>query len=310
MQYWWVNQNQTYKKEVPGGFLWSPKAKADGVRNQFYEHMREVATGDIIFSFCDTRIKAVGIALGSAQTAPKPDFGKSGTNWSKEGWFILVEFKEFTNPIHPKTHIELIRPHLPAKYSPLQNSGDGLQSVYLAKVPTQMAAVLIQLIGHEYTSALPLLQDVANFSETVVDKLEQGIRGRTDIDSTTREQLVKSRRGQGVFRANVRLNENGCRITGVKDPTHLRASHIKPWKDSTDDEKLNGCNGLLLAPHVDHLFDIGKISFADDGQLIISDKLDPDILLRWGIKTDLNVGAFNKEQAKFLAYHRRSVLKH
>ncbi|SCY57587.1 HNH endonuclease [Nitrosospira sp. Nl5] len=173
-----------------------------------------------------------------------------------------------------------------------------------------MATVLMQLIGNEYASALPLLQDVADSSQLATDKLEQGIRGRTNIDSTTRNQLIKSRCGQGVFRANVRLNEDRCRVTGVTDPTYLRASHIKPWKDSTDDEKLNGCNGLLLAPHVDHLFDKGKISFADDGHLIISDKLDRDLLFRWGIGENLNVGSFNNEQAKFLAYHRGSVLKH
>jgi hypothetical protein len=80
MQYWWVNQNQTYKWEVAGRFLWSPKTRADGARKQFYEHMGEVSPGDIIFSFCDTRIKAIGIALTAAETALKPDFGKMGTN--------------------------------------------------------------------------------------------------------------------------------------------------------------------------------------------------------------------------------------
>ena len=62
MRYWWVNQNQTYHHEVQGGYLWSPKRNANGARNPFYESMREVAPGDLIFSFMDTRILAVGIA--------------------------------------------------------------------------------------------------------------------------------------------------------------------------------------------------------------------------------------------------------
>ncbi len=62
MRYWWVNQNQTYRHEVQGGYLWSPKRNANGARNPFYESMREVAPGDLIFSFIDTRILAVGIA--------------------------------------------------------------------------------------------------------------------------------------------------------------------------------------------------------------------------------------------------------
>jgi hypothetical protein len=59
MRYWWVNQNQTYHAEVQGGYLWSPKRSANGARNPFYETMREVSPGDLIFSFVDTRIFAM-----------------------------------------------------------------------------------------------------------------------------------------------------------------------------------------------------------------------------------------------------------
>jgi len=86
MRYWWVNQNQTYRAEVRGSFMWSPKQNANGARNQFYENMREVSPGDVVFSFCDTRIKALGVVTGGAQTGPKPDFGAAGSNWSREGW--------------------------------------------------------------------------------------------------------------------------------------------------------------------------------------------------------------------------------
>ncbi len=309
MRYWWVNQNQTYKAEVTGGFLWSPKTRIDGGRNQFYENMREVAPGDVVFSFCDTRIKAVGIASGRAESSPKPDFGSAGANWSKEGWLVPAEFFEFSFPIRPKDRIDLLRQHLPEKYSPLQKNGDGLQSVYLAEVPNAMAEALISLIGEEFLVAMAALSK-DDHSEPIDDKSDEDvIYGRTDIGATTKEQLVKSRRGQGVFKANVRLNENGCRVTGISDLMHLRASHIKPWKDSNDEEKLNGCNGLLLAPHIDHLFDKGFISFSDSGDLLISPLLDPNVLYRWGIPVKLNVGAFNGAQAFFLSHHRSWVFK-
>lgn len=220
-----------------------------------------------------------------------------------------VEFSELRLPIRPKDHIASIRPHLPAKYSSLQSSGDGLQSVYIAEVPAPMAEVLIKLLGTEYSRVLEELRGEIDDAQLVEDQVEDAIKGRVDIGATTKEQLVKSRRGQGIYKANVRLNEKGCRVTGVNDPQHLRASHIKPWKDSTDDEKLSGCNGLLLAPHVDHLFDKGLISFSDAGELLISPKLDKTILDRWGISTPLNVGNFNAEQSAFLKYHRQSVFK-
>ena len=51
MQYWWVNQNQTYQFEVPGGYMWSPKTNSNGARNQFYENMTDTTPGDVVFSF-------------------------------------------------------------------------------------------------------------------------------------------------------------------------------------------------------------------------------------------------------------------
>jgi hypothetical protein len=74
-RFWWVNQNQTYRQEIAGGFMWSPKRNANGARNQFYENMREVAIGDVVFSFYGTRVQHVGVATAPAETAPKPDFG-------------------------------------------------------------------------------------------------------------------------------------------------------------------------------------------------------------------------------------------
>jgi hypothetical protein len=172
-----------------------------------------------------------------------------------------------------------------------------------------MAQVLIELIGAQYHDALKELQGEMDENETAEDQQEESIKGRTDIGATTKDQLVKSRRGQGVFKANVRLNEKGCRVTGVTDPQHLRASHIKPWKDSNDDEKLSGCNGLLLAPHIDHLFDRGLISFSDNGDLLVSTQLDRAVLAKWGVPEILNVGPFSADQSQFLDYHRRSVFR-
>ena len=144
MRYWWVNQNQTYRHEVQGGYLWSPKRNANGARNPFYESMREVAPGDLIFSFMDTRILAVGIAQSYCWESPKPlEFGNSGQNWENIGWRVKVNFTELANKVRPKDHIDILRPLLPDRYSPLQPNGNGLQSVYLTEVPTALAEVLI-----------------------------------------------------------------------------------------------------------------------------------------------------------------------
>jgi putative restriction endonuclease len=308
MRYWWVNQNQTYGAETRGSFMWSPKLKADGARNQFYENMREVSPGDVVFSYCDTVIKSVGIVTGAAQTGPKPDFGSAGANWSKEGWFVPVDYCALDRQIKPKEHIQILRPFLPAKYSPLQLSGDGLQSVYLAELPAVLAEALIALIGQEYWQAIA---EIRAFDSTPdpIENADDVIGDRGMVGPTFREQVVRARRGQGVFRANVLLRETFCRVTHVDEARHLKASHIKPWRTASDEERLDGNNGLLLSPHIDHLFDEGYITFSPNQELLIVREVRPALLDAWGIDSGVRVGDFSREQNAYLEYHRVNIFK-
>jgi hypothetical protein len=123
---------------------------ANGARDPFYEAMREVAPGHLVFSFVDARIFAIGIAQSYCWESPKPaEFGSAGQNWENVGWRVAVHFSELGRRIRPKEHIRVLRPVLPDKYSPLTPSGNGLQSVYLTELPTRLAEVLAGLIGPE-----------------------------------------------------------------------------------------------------------------------------------------------------------------
>jgi hypothetical protein len=308
-QYWWVNQNQTYDEEVGGGFMWSPKQNSNGARNQYYENMKAVQPGDIVFSFCDTKIMAIGRVASNAQTQPRPEFRSDSWSQSPEGWFVETDFAELDNQIRPKDHIDRIREFLPDKYSPLQKNGNGIQSVYLANVPAEMAKILIQLIGSEASGKRDLLLDQSNVLDRPSDNLDAQIIERTDIGEVEQVRLLRSRRGQGVFKRNVMLYENACRVTRVADIRHLRASHIKPWSLSDDQEKLSGSNGLLLSPHIDHLFDQGWISFGDREEILVSKDLTPGLTSAWGIDLDHKVGRFSDLQSEFLEFHRTEIFK-
>jgi putative restriction endonuclease len=288
--------------------MWSPKQNANGARNQFYDNMREVSPGDIVFSFCDTRIKAIGVVTGSAQTGPKPDFGAAGANWSREGWFVPIDYCVLNKQIRPKDHAAILRPFLPPKYSPLQESGHGLQSVYLAEVPERLADALIGLIGKGYWDAYSTIAALKSSPEPADPDTAAADAGM--VGPTFREQLVRARRGQGVFRANVLLREEFCRVTRVAEPRHLKASHIKPWRDASDAERLDGANGLLLSPHIDHLFDEGYITFSSGQELVVVAEVRAKLLDAWGIDAGVRVGEFSRAQNAYLDYHRVNVFKH
>lgn len=316
MRYWWVNQNQTWRQEWAGGYVWSPKRKANGARNPFYEFMREVAPDDLILSFQDTRIRRIGLAQSYAYECPKPpEFGATGPNWDDIGWKIDVRYVDPVHEIRPAAHMSALRPLLPTHYSPLLPDGRGLQSVYLTPVPESLMHAFVQIIG-------PPLRDLMEakvLGESATDAglgfwewerhIEETLREDASLGETERAQLVMARRGQGRFKQNVRQLESRCRITRVDRLEHLRASHIKPWRASSNEERLDGENGFLLTPTIDHLFDRGFISFENTGRLLISPAAHRPSLERMGLREGecIDVGSFSAGQRQHLEFHRDRV---
>ncbi|HYY72412.1 MAG TPA: HNH endonuclease signature motif containing protein [Candidatus Bathyarchaeia archaeon] len=214
----------------------------------------------------------------------------------------------------------VLRAVLPDRYSPLQPNGNGIQSVYLTELPLNFAEVLCGLIGEEARSFISgsetgiALENGKIVTGDDLDvwerRLEEQVEADSSVNETDRAAIIRARRGQGLFKQRVMRIETRCRITGVERIDHLLASHCKPWRDSTNDERLNGENGLLLTPNIDHLFDRGFIGFDDSGDLIISPVAHKPSLQKMGVETSrpVNVGAFTEGQRQFLDYHRNAVL--
>lgn len=319
MRYWWVNQNQTWRDELRGGYMWSPKRNSDDGRNPFYDNMRVVAPGDIVFSYANTRIIAIGVIQSVAFESPKPaEFGSRGANWSNVGWRVNVQYQMLQQRIRPADFMQLIRPVLPDKYSPLSSQGTGRQGIYLAAVPEAMARTLALLIGPEAQQlVIPAMRETAPPDFTAPLEIKEAWESHevevivgSSLPETEKRALVRARRGQGRYRQDLLLIEHECRISHVRNPEYLIASHIKPWRHSDNQERLDGENGLLLNPNVDLLFDRGLISFEDNGDLILSPVADRLDLPKMGVDPDrpLNVGSFTSGQKTYLAFHRHDLL--
>ncbi len=130
-----------------------------------------------------------------------------------------------------------------------------------------------------------------------------------DVGATSARRETEVRTKQRLFRERLIGVEKGCRLTGIEDLRFLRASHIKPWADSTHSERVDGENGLLLAPHADLLFDRGWISFSSSGLLLVSNYLPSDVRGRIGLELTerLRCGTFSQRQLSFLEFHRDAV---
>jgi hypothetical protein len=141
---------------------------------------------------------------------------------------------------------------------------------------------------------------------SVVPDLKSILARRGDV--TTKEALANARVGQGTFRAQVlEIWGAQCCVTGSTTLDAIRASHIKPWRDSDDRERLDPNNGLPLIATLDALFDAGLIAFATDGQLLVSTRLDANEKRLLGLAGRQLVKQPNDHTAGYLEYHRESI---
>lgn len=307
LSFWWVNHKQTGKVEVNEGYIWSPQKNNNGSANQTYINLTRTAIGDIIFSYVDGQIPAVGKVIASVQNEERPaEFGKTGHQWDKTGWLVRVQWQKLWSPLVPKDHLNQIVPLLPSKYAPIQANGNGNQGVYLAEISSQLGNKLLYLIEQANNGTSEAIEEI---DTTLAERAQEQDIELAPISTTQKQQLIMARVGQGDFRINVQKIESKCRITGLTDKRLLIASHIKPWKVSSNKERLDGHNGLLLSPHIDKLFDKGWISFSDQGGLLVSKEKIQPILNIWSIDTNMLVGTFTDQQKVYLEYHRTNIFK-
>ena len=304
MNYWWVNHKQTAKKEIGGGYIWAPKINKDNSFNQTYENLKYVAVGDIIFSYANVLIKAIGIIESTFTESEVPDeFGITGNQWNNNGYLVRVFWITLERPLSPKSIIGEIQDLLPTKYSPLQQNGNGNQKCYLARISPDFAGALLGMLVRQNEAAVESLDSI---STSLIDDFESKRISELPIKGTEKVQLIKARIGQGIYKSRLMKIEHRCRVTGMEDPKFLIASHIKPWRLSDNYEKLDGNNGLLLSPHIDSLFDRGWISFTNNGDFLVSTSLIKPVIISWGIHAQ-NVGSFNKKQSAYLDFHRENI---
>lgn len=144
------------------------------------------------------------------------------------------------------------------------------------------------------------------------ENISNTITNDTTIDSTERVSLIKARNGQGKFRSNVINIMPCCPFTNISDSFLLRASHIIPWSQCrSNHERLDGYNGLTLTPSYDVLFDRGLISFNNNGALIISSKLNPQIIESLNLVPGkiYNIENSTGNRNLYLDYHRNNIFK-
>ena len=138
------------------------------------------------------------------------------------------------------------------------------------------------------------------------------IKKNDNLSTTEKEALYKARIGQGKYREDLlKLYDKTCVLSGIKAPELLIASHIVPWREGTNEERLDKHNGLLLSATIDKLFDQYFISFDEEGIMVISDSFKnkhhnyEDIMLTIGVYESF----VKKDKAIKLSHQTKEYMK-
>jgi putative restriction endonuclease len=294
MNFYIVFQNASHKKAKNEGFIWAHKLNNKGKTVHHWLSVSKVKKGDIIFNNINGVLNSIITATEDCIEKENPKEYDKEQTWEKDGYFVKADYVDVKKPIKYKEYKDEILYLQSKKYAPFNTNGDGNQG-YLFSISQEFANFLFKKVGHQSPEEDKIIIEVEN-------ELPSG------LNSTDKEQIVKTRIGQGIFKAKLLKFGCKCRICEVNNLEFLRASHTKPWKVSNNQERLDANNGFLFCPAHDILYDKGFISFKDDGNILVSDELD------YQSKQLLNVNDFMKIELLeghkvYLDYHRKNVFR-
>jgi hypothetical protein len=217
-----------------------------------------------------------------------------------------MRFIELAVPVKPQDELDLYLQVAPERFGPMNHQGRVNQQ-YLFELPS--------ILGTQYLGAAGLSEDAVKSAVRYDPTIERLVKDAEEVlndpelTPTEKHVLATARVGQGMFKEQVRRIEPNCRITGLSDSKYLIASHMRPWRDSNNAERLDGHNGLLLSPHVDHLFDRGLITFRNSGQPVVSAQINSAVPEHWHLDFLRHGKPFSLKQIPYLEYHRDVIFR-
>ena len=298
-------QGDTYQEEKDLGIIWSPQQDKGGNVPHSWQRMTEVKEGDRVFHYVKGNIVAISIASESCKAGSKPSILQSHNRWNDEGYLVNLKYHELDKRVNVREKFNEILPLLPIKYSPFQQDANGNQG-YLYPCNEELAIKLLELI-----SELNIYQVSEEQLEISIDdvKITEHNTLIPVIVETESEVKMKIHLGQQKFWKDLLpLWESKCALCGINLPELLRASHSKPWKDSTNVERLDPYNGVLLCCNHDALYEKGLIAFDGQGRLYISSVIcDEDYLMyRLVPRAKIQIHSENKVYFK---WHKKNIFK-
>lgn len=288
-----VMQGETYQDDKRSGIIWCPQKDKSGMVPHSYKRMEQVKKGDRIFHFAKGHIAAISVA--------KEHCRKQG----EDTYVVPVDYRELEIPFFVKDHMMDLDLVQPVKYAAFQMDGSGNPG-YIYPCNEELTIGLLEFIG---------MQNIYMPEEEQLELAIEVVK-RTDhnplatlIAETELEARLKVRRGRQLFRKSLLpLWDRQCAMCGIGLEEVLQAAYSKPWKDSSDSERLDPYNGLLLCSNHAALYAKGFISVDGKGRLLISAGIPEEQFQDFSLSSGQKLLVY-PENAHYFKWHKKNIFQ-
>ncbi len=301
MNFWWVNQGDSFEEARKLGALWAPLEDKGGHKQPSWETLDKAKPGDVVFHFAKKKVRGISTVTSPSRIAAIRirDRGQ----WQDLGREIEVEAQDFDFTIDlEEIPVGLRRDSGAGVNTPFDSRGKVKQG-YLFSVPDEVSRFLLTRLNLISTSSV----------ESITTQVQKTLG--TFADGTDKAIIGTFRREQRALRAYLVQNKSllDCGLCGkTLPPSLLVAAHIKPRSVCSEKERLDA-NVVMLACVLgcDALFEKGFIFVSEDGKVSLNPMSDASAgLLEFMKDLDGQTSkAFNSESRKFFKWHRENALQ-
>ncbi len=272
--------------------LWTPTENSN---RYVHQSIHDIKEGDIVYISLNAQI----VAYSHSINAPYKYDNTEQKKYPPSGHRVDLKIENLLSPFKIKNYKKEVLEYRKKvkKHFPYDKNCNGVQGAYLYEISQEFSDFIISLIEKNGNKKVEIYSN-----KKEIEEIEQLLEDKKLIGEE-KEIVIKARVNQGIFRKQLLNSECKCKLCGLSNEKLLIASHIKPWSESDENEKLHVHNGLLFCPHHDKLFDKFLISFEDDGKIIISDELSQEDRMLLNIRDSMKV-KISDENKKYLKWHR------
>jgi hypothetical protein len=288
MAYWWITHGKTWREELNGGYLWAPLHDQGGSSRYYHRNVDAINAGDVIFSYANGRLRAVGVATSDGFVAKKPS--ELGGYWPDAGSMARVHFSEFSKGVSLEAMGSLAADLSTLLRGPLDTNRRAKQG-YAFSISPRHGRRLIALLRSLFPSIC----------------LERIII-RSAPSAAIRAQLRASLTIAGEYGASALARWDGrCPLTGLDDRRLLSFVQMRPWMDCNTLQRIDPVNCMPMAPHYARLFSRGLISVRGDGSIDFSSQLSSSSTQALSLSTKVRMHVTDELVLRLLRYHRENV---